>query len=423
MFEIKKLKLSYELSILYYRFIVRNVPLLSLMFLVACGAKAPEYINSKQVKLGPEATLDQSEFDTAQSIIVDALSLEIESHKKSRGIYDKQVLKLISLGRSQLKKKLFNKALENFETAYKLAPDEDALLLLAVTQQLRYKQALEAESQTKLQPNCEYALGAWQRYLNHCIRCIDLPRYRDRAIINANHLGAQCGAWTLWESEPSRAKLSIDGVRIGRTPLQIWLASGEHQYEMKRANLSEKGNIVLERGQQKQLRPRLVHNTQAQEFTISAKLKCMRSQANEKEYETCSRSMQTNDLFTLEISSSQEVYLYIFAESDQKLSKIYPRQQKGILRADQPVIFPQQNAWQLDDQSIEDQLWLLASTTQVPELSKNNAEKNQWRMYLKSFAQQNKKPTIDQQNSLSQQGKLFMRWILREPKLAVSLSR
>ena len=133
MFEIKKLKLSYELSILYYRFITRVVPLLSLMFLVACGAKAPEYINSKQVKLGPEATLDQSEFDTAQSIIVDALSLEIESHKKSRGIYDKQVLKLISLGRSQLKKKLFNKALENFETAYKLAPDEDALLLLAVT--------------------------------------------------------------------------------------------------------------------------------------------------------------------------------------------------------------------------------------------------------------------------------------------------
>ncbi|MAD61688.1 MAG: hypothetical protein CMH49_09315 [Myxococcales bacterium] len=420
MFEIKKLELNYALNPLYRRLIMRSM--LGL-FLVACGAKAPSSINAKQAKLGPSSILEQSEFDTAQSIIADALSLEIESHTKSRGIYDKQVLKLINLGRNQLKKKQFNKALENFKTAYKLAPDEDALLLLAVTQQLRYKQVMEAQSQTKLQSNCQHALGAWQRYLSHCIRCIDLPRYRDRAIINANHLGAQCGAWTLWESEPSRAKLSIDGVRVGRTPLEMWVASGEHQYEMKRANLSEKGSIVLERGQQKQLRPKLVQNTQAQEFTISAKLKCMRSQANKKEYETCSRSMQTNDLFTLEISSNQEVYLYIFAESDQKLSKIYPRQQTGILRADQSVIFPQQNAWQLDDQSIEDQLWLLASATQVPELSKNNAENNQWGMYLKSFAQQNKKPTMDQQKSRSQQGKLFMRWILREPKLAVSLSR
>ena len=185
--------------------------------------------------------------------------------------------------------------------------------------------------------------------MTQCTRCIDLPRYRDRAIVNANYLGAQCGAWTLWESDPSRAKLSIDGVRLGRTPLELWLASGQHEYELSRAGLSEKGVITLERGQQKQLRPRLIQSKESSEFTVSAKLKCMRPTENEKEYENCTNSMQTGDLFTLEVNSDQDIYLYIFAESDQKLSKIYPFQHRGILRADQATILPQHNAWQLDD--------------------------------------------------------------------------
>lgn len=416
MFEVKKTKLSYKLNTFCYKALLRVGIGLSLMLLIACGGQAPKTSKSN-IKLGPSTTLSQNDFKNAQSIITDALNLEIESNNNSRGIYDQQVLKLIELGRGQLKKKQFSQALESFGKAYKLSPDEDALLLLAVTQQLRYKQVIKAENQTQLQAHCQTALSAWQRYLSHCIRCNDLARYRDRAIVNANHLGAQCGAWTLWESEPSRAKLSIDGHRVGRTPLEIWVASGEHKYELKRANLSEKGTLILEQGQQKQLRPKLIQNEQVQEFTLSAQLKCMRSQTKEKEHETCSNSMQTNDLFTLEVNSDQEVYLYLFAESDQKLSKIYPQKQSGILRADRAVIFPQQNAWQLDDQSMEDQLWLLASATQVPELSQNNSESNQWRSYLQDFARSSKEATKDQQKSSSKQGKLFMRWVLREAKL------
>ena len=131
--------------------------------------------------------------------------------------------------------------------------------------------------------------------------------------------------------------------------------------------------------------------------------------------------MQTGDLFTLEISSDQDIYLYIFAESDQKLSKIYPLQHRGILRSDQATILPQHNAWQLDDQSLEDQLWLLASATQVSELSKKSAESNQWQAYLKSFDQQNSKSAQDYQSSMSKEGKLFLRWVLRKPAVATSL--
>ena len=39
-------------------------------------------------------------------------------------------------------------------------------------------------------------------------------------------------------------------------------------------------------------------------------------------------------------------------------------------------------------QSLEDQLWLLASATQVSELSEKTDESNQCKAYLKSFTQQ-----------------------------------
>ena len=117
----KKTKLSSTVTTLSFYTSLRVIACLSLVFLVACGSKAPQMKASSKLKLGPQTPLSQLEFDQAQSIINDALELKVEGHKKSRGIYDKQVSKLINRGRSQLKKKKFDEALKDFQKAYKLS--------------------------------------------------------------------------------------------------------------------------------------------------------------------------------------------------------------------------------------------------------------------------------------------------------------
>ncbi len=442
----KKQKFNRSFRVFSKKLYLISLSFLFLISLVGCGAKATRNISPLKAKLGPQAIHTKAELQEANHLLEDMLNLSIKAKDKVRGgMYEAQVSKLLTTGRAFLKKKEFSQAISNFEQAYKLAPDESALLLLAAAQHLRLKHQQQSQSKkakkTKIaqSPNkdfiktsaiegsCRQALSAWQRYLSNCSRCETTARYRDRAIINANQLGAQCGAWTLWESEPSRAKLKIDGIRLGRTPLEIWVASGQHHYELKRANLSESGTVILEQGQQKQLRPKLIQTKGHKQFKVTAKLKCMREKSNDAEHKACNHSMKAGDLFTLEIASDQEVYLYLFAKNGQDLAKLYPQQQKGILRSDKPMIFPQANAWQLDDQSQDDQLWLLASDTKILELSKNNAESaqiksTQWQNYLNAFVEQYQTIEQDQLELSSQNGKIFMRWILRSSN-GVSLLR
>ena len=404
-----------EIDLAHTKIIITMV-LLGLV-LGGCGAKPKISQRDQTVQLGPKSVHSQKEIKAAESFLVDVYQLKshLSGHTNTRGLFNDQATQLVIKGQKLVKSGAVKAGLAQYLKAQKLSPDEDHLLLIAASRHLLYKK--DHTSQT-----CREALMSWQSYLTQCSRCQQISRYRNQAIINANSLGKVCGAWTLWESDPSRAKLSIDDQSIGKTPIEMWMPAGNHTYALTRANLTESGEIEIKVGEQKQIRPRLVENNKIEPFMIGARLKCMRPMAKKQEHEKCTQSMVSKDLFTVEIVSDREVFIYLFSKSNKDLSLIYPtNKRQGILKADQPIILPQQNAWALDHKSQHDELWMIASGLPIEIFNVGSDEKKTWQTQVEEIAKHGSVLGDQDQISLkSSHGIAFLRWILRQP-LQVSL--
>ena len=292
--------------------------LLGSSLLFACGAK-PKTQAITKLTIGPQQVQTPEDVKKAEDFLAQTLQQHQPTYatKDTRGVNVDQAKTLVDQGQGLMKAKNYLKALNKFQQAQKLYPNEDHLLLISAVQHLLFKTTKELKY-------CKSGLMSWQRYLKQCKRCQQATRYRDRAVINANSLGSQCGAWTSWESAPSRAKVFIDEKDLGRTPLNTWLPIGKHSYRLTRSNLSEAGHIELILGQQKQFQPQLSQQEVDQSFQLKAELKCMRPNQDKVTHSQCSQNLNKQDLFTLKLISNREVYLYLFVLSDRQLTKIYP---------------------------------------------------------------------------------------------------
>lgn len=386
---------------------------LHLSLLIGCGSspqpseRSP--VRSGEVVIGPLYVLSEERVKSAEeslaSMIDHARSRQVESN--TRGVNIDQARALVIEGRSLMKENKLNAALERYEHAQKIYPDEDHLLLIAATRHLLYKRNHEAD-------DCHQALLDWQQYLQRCERCQSMSRHRDRVVVNTNALGAQCGAWTMWESDPLRALLTIDDVSIGRTPLNIWLPTGKHRYELKRAGLADHGELNLEVGQQRQLRPTLVREREKSTYSIEAQLKCMPSKSGKRQVKRCANSLKSGDLFTVELVSNQDVFVYLFALSDGELQRIYPLRGSGGILADRPIILPQNKAWLVNDQSMKDELWLLASGSALSSFQSVTSDSSSALTEVRSIAGHVKSlGDKDRVTARSAKGLAFIRWVIQ----------
>lgn len=155
---------------------------------------------------------------------------------------------------------------------------------------------------------------------------------------------------------------------------------------------------------------------------IGARLKCMRDNRQVKEHSHCSQSMKSNALFIVEVVSDRDVFVYLFAESDGQFSILYPKNHIGILKSDTPLILPQQTAWQLDQQSQQDELWMIASVLPLPMLQSICNEDQTRQKQINDIVQRSRiTGDQDQVSVKSKYGVAFLRWILEAPLKGVAL--
>ena len=192
---------------------------------------------------------------------------------------------------------------------------------------------------------------------------------------------------------------------------------GPHQYEVSRADLSDQGEISLALGQRRDIKLRLTQGGAEHPFTIAAQLKCLRGGAEEAQPKRCAQSLQTGDLFTIELISDRDLFIYLFGLNNQELVLLYPKSDAraaGAIPGGVTLIFPQKNAWVIDHQKSEDELWLLA--TQAPLDTAQVGERGAASLtsLTKKVAQSSElKGDQDLLNIKSSKGPVFLRWVLR----------
>ena len=86
-----------------------------------------------------------------------------------------------------------------------------------------------------------------------------------------------------------------------------------------------------------------------------------------------------------------------------------------MVKADKPIILPQQNAWQIDDSDTRDELWLLASTVAISELENVGMEETGWHSMIRELASQASLESKDMRVFSTSNGQIFVKWLLRLP--------
>ena len=394
--------------------------LITLSF-AGCGA----HIHKSTQKLGPSSTVS-----TAKSSSVHEGQ---GAYLAARGSGSKQLsdpfpmVKLAEGGRSshdvssqidQAKSYFgegaFDRALEQLNEAYRLRPDEDILMLIAVAYHRIFQK-------TKRPQDCGTALMGWQRYLSTCKRCSRRGAYLDRSILNANRLGETCGAWTRWESTPSAAKLMIDGVHLGMTPTDIWLSAGQHSYEIKRGAHSDQGTIKVEHGDQRTVASSLKLG-EADAFSMTAQLRCAHPAASRlPPLKDCAGKLISGDLFTVNLTSSEDVFLYLLNESDTSIKLALPQGDQLIAaRSERPVTLPTRDAFKLDDLAKRDVIWVVGSTQPISMFTAGE-KSAPWKSEVKSLISQfSLQLTQDSQVVTSKSGIAVIGWTLRQTGVAQS---
>lgn len=388
-----------------------------MMVLASCGGQPHTSRSSSSetlLKIGPSETYGSAELEEAESGLSQLIqgAGKARANEHTRGVNDEEARALVLEGRALMKKRELDKALALYKRAQKIYPEEDHLFLIAATRHLQFKRDGKGEQ-------CQHALVDWQLYLKNCDRCKSVTRYHDQAVINANTLGEHCGAWTVWESEPRRAKLSIDQNYVGRTPQSLWMPIGKHKYELRRADLIDRGEIALSLGQSRTFKLHLTQEGSKTPFMIAAQLKCKRGKTEQAQPHRCAGSLITGDLFTVELVSDQDIFVYLFGLSDQELVSIYPSatsRSQGAIPGGQPIVLPQNNAWVVDGQSQEDELWLLAS--EAP-LSLTSSQERTGMGTLDLVREIAKTSPQSEEGDLlkmnSSEGYAFLRWVIRTP--------
>lgn len=320
-----------------------------------------------------------------------------------RGAHD--ISPYLERAKAAFRTERFEEALDILKEAYQLSPDRDVLMLSAVARHKLYLRDQKTEQ-------CQQALMAWQRFVSACPDCQQSP-YWNQSVTHTNTLGQKCGAWTRWESTPSLAQISIDETQMGITPTEMWLPEGSHSYLLQRGTTSLEGQVKIVRGEQRSVVSQLVEGVSGT-FSMMAQLRCAHPANSEASpLEVCANHMVSGDLFTLMISANQELYVYLFNESDGKLSLALPQQGKSlVLRPQKETLLPSRDVFKLDELAKRDIIWVVGSLQPLTFVQQGFGEG--WQSEFKSLIRKHTyQMTQDRQRVGSREGIAVVGWALR----------
>ncbi|MEE2645462.1 MAG: hypothetical protein VYD19_11050 [Myxococcota bacterium] len=316
----------------------------------------------------------------------------------------------------------FAEAVLKLRAAEKAYPDEDNLLLLAATQS-KLSASCQAPACNQGKPLCEAALDAWQAYLDRCRRCRQGPKpYATYGAEQQAKLGARCGAQLLVESEPTRARLSVDEQARGQTPAALWLREGRHSYALQGINnLSARGEVTLQVGERRRLQLQLRAKPSGG-VEVVATLYCAASEKGGR----CADRLNAGQ-FHLKLESTLASYLYLFSESDEVLTLVFPSAgMSNHLSAGSTLRFPPEGGLELDPGTSAERLHLLFSARPLSLLSRAGplepAIEGKVRQLFQHPSVRREAARPDQVSARGSEGFAVISWTLREPPVAMSHS-
>lgn len=135
-------------------------------------------------------------------------------------------------GISAAKQGNYARAYQLFQEAYALYPEAKTLYLIA-------------RLQARRGDSCEAVTNAWRRFQSECQGCAE--QQKGKAALREHR--RQCEGVLSLRSDPSGALVHLEGVELGRTPLQKTLNAGEYTFKFSREGYETlRKTIELDRG-------------------------------------------------------------------------------------------------------------------------------------------------------------------------------
>lgn len=383
--------------------------------LCACGGRSPKVSSPTPARatetLGPKSGAASPSIGTDDLLSDESLApfvskrtlCSVEAHNKS-----------LNLARTQLAAKEYEQALKTLQTLNgDCTEGRDDLLLIAATKdklaQGRAQGALSSQ-------DCADLLLSWQEYISFQATGNAPRKYLNRAISRANQLGERCGAWVSWRTEPSDARLFIQGHQLGTTPTELWLPAGELSYTAKVSTRQHQGKLTLKRGDEVSLNSPLTQII-TPPHSIQASLLCDRP-SSEEALKRCASSLKAGDRFRITVTAGAEpVYLYVMSVNERSVDLIYPSSRAVKLKAKTTTALPTDDAYQLDDQTKTDAVVIMTALERVELLQEQPSDaerKSGWERELRSFIGAARVVGTDEVTEPSdEQGWVMIRWNLK----------
>ncbi|MEE2644595.1 MAG: PEGA domain-containing protein [Myxococcota bacterium] len=135
-------------------------------------------------------------------------------------------------GISAAKQGDYTRAYQLFQEAYALYPEAKTLYLIA-------------RLQARRGDSCEAVTNAWRRFQSECQGCTE--QQKGKAALREHR--RLCEGVLSLRSDPSGALVHLEGVELGRTPLQKTLNAGEYTFKFSREGYETlRKTIELDRG-------------------------------------------------------------------------------------------------------------------------------------------------------------------------------
>ena len=382
----------------------------------ACGGRSPKTVapkpTAKQIKLGPtEGKAPQKNMKMDDSIFSDD---SLAGFDDTRTLCSKEEhQKTISLARSQLASRDYERALETLQTLKGECTDgRDDLLLVAATKD----KLAQGRAQGKLSvADCSELLLSWQSYISFQASGDRPSKYLNRAIGRANELGEECGAWASWRTEPSGARLFVQGHALGMSPVALWLPAGEVSYTAKQSTRQHQGKLSVKAGEELSLTTRLT-DIITPPHQIKASILCDRP-SSEEPLKRCTGSLLPGDRFRVTVKAGEEpVYLYVMSVNEKSADLIFPARRAAPLKPKSLTALPTDDAYQLDDQTKSDAVVVMTSLNRVELLSQpsQGEKKSAWEKELRALIEAARVAEQDEVTEGSdEQGWVMIRWNLK----------